>query len=245
MNAPWGRSQSGAAVVVLPRGVPCGADVLSRRCDIIAQAKSEGCPVTRRYAARSASRCSCGVLSHFRASRDALHPNFRPGYTRPTPPPYAGSSAPAAPGLLATKWASETRSGRLLWAIIRQAMPGPRPHEGAIVASLLREQRLSGQASQPSGIYRYLTRLRLHFASPHRLWRTYKRGSCRCHFEQISPRRSTRPSPAPAPTPQARPDAACSRDSGPRPTKTATAPPSTTGTITYHQARWSSLLAPP
>ena len=91
----------------------------------------------------------------------------------------------AGPGLLATKGASETRLGRLLCAIIRPAMPGPRPHEGAKVASLLREQRLSGQALQPSGIYRYLTRLRLHFASPHRLWRTYKGLSCRCHFEQI------------------------------------------------------------
>ena len=42
-----------------------------------------------------------------------------------------------------------------------------------------------------------------------------------------TPRSSTRPSPAPAPTPQAGPDASCSRDSGPRPPKTATAPPST------------------
>ena len=65
MNAPWGRSQSRAAVVVLPHSVACSADVLSRRCDIIAQAKSEGSPVTRRDAARSCSRCSCRVLSAF------------------------------------------------------------------------------------------------------------------------------------------------------------------------------------
>ena len=101
-------------------------------------------------------------------------------------PPLAGLGAPAGPGLLATKGASETRLGRLLCAIIRPAMPGPRPHEGAKVASLLREQRLSGQASQPSGIYRYLTRLRLHFASPHRLWRKHRRDSCRSHKRQIS-----------------------------------------------------------
>ena len=82
VNAAWGRSQSRAAVVVLPRSVPCGADVLSRRCDIIAQATSEGSPVTRRDAALNLSYSSCGVLfRHFGASRDALHPDFRPGYT--------------------------------------------------------------------------------------------------------------------------------------------------------------------
>ena len=135
------------------------------------------------------------------------------------------SGAPG--GCLATEEACETRPGRLLSAFGTRPPSAMLTREGAKVASPLREQRLSGQASQPSGIYRYLTRLRLHFASPHRLWRTYKGLSCRCHFEQISPRSSTRPSPAPAPTPQARPDAACSRDSGPRPPKTATAPPST------------------
>ena len=65
VNAAWGRSQSRAAVVVLPRSVPCGADVLSRRCDIIAQATSEGSPVTRRDAARRVSDFSCGVLLAF------------------------------------------------------------------------------------------------------------------------------------------------------------------------------------
>ena len=55
MNAPLGRSQSRAGVVVLPHSVPCSADVLSRWCDIIAQAKSEGSPVTRRDAARIGS----------------------------------------------------------------------------------------------------------------------------------------------------------------------------------------------
>ncbi len=97
-RALWDRSQSRAAVVVLPHSVPCSADVLSRRCDIIAQATCEGSPVTRRHAARSCSSCSCRIKTHFGASRDALHPNFRPGYTRPTPPYFAGLAFRRAQG---------------------------------------------------------------------------------------------------------------------------------------------------
>ena len=142
-------------------------------------------------------------------------------------PPYCRVWRPGGPRASGDEGGLRDASGKASLPIIRPACAWPAARGCAIVASLLREQRLSGQASQPSGIYRYLTRLRLHFASPHRLWRPYRRDSCRCGFEQISPRSSTRPPPAPAPTPQARPDAACSRDSGPRPTKTATAPPST------------------
>ena len=97
-------------------------------------------------------------------------------------PPYCRVWRPGGPRASGDEGGLRDASGKASLRYNSAGRAWPASREGAKVASLLREQRLSGQASQPSGIYRYLTRLRLHFASPHRLSPTYSPGSCRCHF---------------------------------------------------------------
>ncbi|CAH0377173.1 unnamed protein product [Pelagomonas calceolata] len=65
MHALWDLSQPRAGHFVHLPHVPC-SEVLSRPCyAIIAQAKAEASPITRRQAARRVCSCSCRIKTAF------------------------------------------------------------------------------------------------------------------------------------------------------------------------------------